>query len=93
MNPREIKYIDNNEITEEHIFLGIYEENSKESSVLNTMINMSKFSFWKSRDIIRYHVIFSRRYGFYPILLYDYSCKINVLKFLLEYYKNDINHS
>jgi hypothetical protein len=54
MNSREIKYIDNNEITEEHIFLGIYEENSKESSVLNTMINMSKFSFWKSRDIIRY---------------------------------------
>ena len=30
---------------EEHIFLGIFEENSKESSVLNTIINMSKFSF------------------------------------------------
>jgi hypothetical protein len=54
MNSREIKNIDINEITEEHIFLGIYEENSKESSVLNTIINMSKFSFWKSRNIIRY---------------------------------------
>ena len=53
MNSREIKDIDINEITEEHIFLGIY-ENSKESSVLNTIINMSKFSFWKSRNIIRY---------------------------------------
>ena len=29
-------------------------QNSKESSVLNTIINMSKFSFWKSRNIIRY---------------------------------------
>jgi hypothetical protein len=42
MNSREIKNIDINEITEEQIFLGIYEENSKESSVLNTIINMSK---------------------------------------------------
>jgi hypothetical protein len=32
MNSREIKNIDINEITEEHIFLGFYEENSKESS-------------------------------------------------------------
>jgi hypothetical protein len=48
----EIKNIDITEITEEHIFLGIYEGNSKESSVLNTIINMSKFSFWKSRNII-----------------------------------------
>ena len=55
MNSREIKIIDINEITEEHIFLGIYEENSKESPVLNTIINMSKFTFWKSRNIIRYH--------------------------------------
>ena len=39
-----------NEITEEHIFLGIYEENSKESSVLNKIINMYKFSFWKSHQ-------------------------------------------
>ena len=31
MNSREIKNIDINEITEEHIFLGIYEENNKES--------------------------------------------------------------
>ena len=54
MNSREIKNIDINEITEEHIFLWIYEENSKESSVLNTIINMFKFSFWKSRNIIRY---------------------------------------
>jgi hypothetical protein len=38
MNSREIKNIDINEITEEHIFLWIYEENSKESSVLNTII-------------------------------------------------------
>jgi hypothetical protein len=45
MNSREIKNIDITEITEEHIFLGIYEGNSKESSVLNTIINMSKFSF------------------------------------------------
>jgi hypothetical protein len=45
MNSREIKNIDINEITEEHIFLCIYEENSKESSVLNTIINMFKFSF------------------------------------------------
>ena len=37
MNSREIKNIDINEITEKHIFLGIYEENSKESSVLNTI--------------------------------------------------------
>ena len=35
-------------------FLWIYEENSKESSVLNTITNMFKFSFWKSRNIIRY---------------------------------------
>ena len=49
MNSREIK---NMNINEEHIFLGIYEDNSKESSVLNTIINMSKFSFWKSRNII-----------------------------------------
>ena len=54
MNSREIKNIDINEITEEHIFLWIYEENSKESSVLNTIINMFKFSFWKLRNIIRY---------------------------------------
>jgi hypothetical protein len=54
MNSCEIKNIDINEITEEHIFLWIYEENSKESSVLNTIINMFKFSFWKSRNIIRY---------------------------------------
>ena len=54
MNSREIKNIDINEITEEHIFLCIYEENSKESSVLNTIINMFKFSFWKSRNINRY---------------------------------------
>ena len=54
MNSREIKNIDINEITEEHIFLWIYEENNKESSVLNTIINMFKFSFWKSRNIIRY---------------------------------------
>ena len=32
----------------------IYEENRKESYVLNTIINMSKFSFWRSRNIIRY---------------------------------------
>jgi hypothetical protein len=54
MNSREIKNIDINEITEEHTFLWIYEENNKESSVLNTIINMFKFSFWKSRNIIRY---------------------------------------
>jgi hypothetical protein len=36
MNSREIKNIDINEITEEQIFLGIYEENSKESSVLKS---------------------------------------------------------
>jgi len=47
MNSREIKDIGINEIMEEHILLGIYEENSKESSVLNTIINMSKFSFCK----------------------------------------------
>jgi hypothetical protein len=54
MNTLEIKNIDINEITEELIFLGIYEENRKESYVLNTIINMSKFSFWRSRNIIRY---------------------------------------
>ena len=54
MNSREIKNIDINEITEEHIFLWIYEGNNKESSVLNTIINMFKFSFWKSRNIIQY---------------------------------------
>jgi hypothetical protein len=54
MNSHEIKNIDINEITEEHIFLGIYEENSKESAVINTIINMTKFSFWKSRNSIRY---------------------------------------
>ena len=54
MDSREIKNIDINEITKEHIFLGIYEENSKESSVLNTILYMSKFSFWKSRTIIWY---------------------------------------
>ena len=54
MNSREIKNIDINEITEEHIFLWIYEEKNKESSVLNTIINMFKFSFWKSRNIIQY---------------------------------------
>jgi len=54
MNSREKQNVDINEITEEYIFLGIYEQNSKESSVLNTIINMSKFSFWKPRDIIRY---------------------------------------
>jgi hypothetical protein len=54
MNTLEIKNIDINEITEELIFLGIYEENRKESYVLNTIINMSKFSFLRSRNIIRY---------------------------------------
>jgi hypothetical protein len=54
MNTLDIKNIDINEITEELIFLGIYEENRKESYVLNTIINMSKFSFWRSRNIIRY---------------------------------------
>jgi hypothetical protein len=54
MDSREMKNIDINEITKEHIILGIYEENSKESSVLNTILNMSKFSFWKSRNIIWY---------------------------------------
>ena len=34
-------------------FFWIY-ENSKKSSVLNTIIYMFKFSFWKSRNIIRY---------------------------------------
>jgi hypothetical protein len=37
MNTLEIKNIDINEITEEHIFLWIYEENSKESSVLKLL--------------------------------------------------------
>ena len=54
MNSREIKDIDINEIMEEHISLGIYEENSKKSSALTTIINMTKFSFWKSCNIIRY---------------------------------------
>ena len=49
MNSRQIKNIDINEITEEHILLGNYEENIKESSDLNKIINMSKLSFWKSR--------------------------------------------
>ena len=43
--------VDINGITEEYIFLRIYEENSKESSVLNAIINMSKFSF-ESRVIV-----------------------------------------
>ena len=51
MNSHEIK---KKYINEEHLFLWIYEDNSKESSVLNTIINMSKFSFWKSRNIIPY---------------------------------------
>ena len=45
MNSWEKQNVDINGITEEYIFLGIYEENNKESSVLNAMINMSKFSF------------------------------------------------
>ena len=41
MNSREIQNVDTyiNEITEEHLFLRIYEKNSKELSALNIIIN------------------------------------------------------
>jgi site-specific recombinase XerD len=51
MNSREIKYIDNNEITEEHIFLGIYEENSKESSTNRFYMNIKNYFQFTHRNI------------------------------------------